>query len=240
MNKLQREPGMIDKYDEIIQEQLTEGIVERVVGEPNGREFYIPHKPVKKESAETTKLRIVFDASAKPKEDSPSLNECLETGPPLQNLLWDVLVRNRLKPVALAGDLKKAFLQVRIRPEDRDVLRFHWIKNKDPSVIEVLRFTRALFGLVQSPFLLAGTLKLHLESLRENYPEVIEEILRSLYVDDVITGGNTTAEVRNLKKTIVSVFGEAKFTMHKWNSNEPQLESENDVPVDVQQTYAKQ
>ena len=148
-------------------------------------------------------------------------------------------MRNRLKPVALAGDLKKAFIQVHIGPEDRDVLRFHWIKNKDPSVIEVLRFTRALFGLVQSPFLLAGTLKLHLESLREKYPEVIEEILRSLYVDDVITGGNTTAEVRNLKKTIVSVFGEAKFTMHKWNSNEPQLESENDVPVDVQQTYAK-
>ena len=102
-------------YDEIIQDQLTEGIV---VGEPNGREFYIPHKPVKKESAETTKLRIVFDASAKPKEDSPSLNECLETGPPLQNLLWDVLVRNRLKPVALAGDLKQAFLQVHITPED--------------------------------------------------------------------------------------------------------------------------
>ena len=51
VKKLQREPGMIDKYDEIIQEQLTEGVVERVVGEPNGREFYIPHKAVKKASA---------------------------------------------------------------------------------------------------------------------------------------------------------------------------------------------
>lgn len=88
-----------------------------------------------------------------------------------------------------------------------------------------MRFTRALFGLVQSPFLLARTLKLHLESLREKYPEEMEEIVRSLYVDDVITGGNTTVEVRNLKKTIVSVFGETKFTMHKWNSNEPHLES---------------
>lgn len=55
----------------------------------------------------------------------------------------------------------------------------------------------------------------------------MEEIVRSLYVDDVITGGNTTVEVRNLKKTIVSVFGETKFTMQKWNSNEPHLESEN-------------
>ena len=253
VRKLQREPGLIDKYDEIIQEQLTEGIVERVVDEPNERVFYIPHKPVKKETAVTTKLRIVFDASAKPSEDSPSLNECLETGPPLQNLLWNVLVRNRLKPVALAADIKQAFLQVRIRPEDRDALRFHWLKNKDPSVIEALRFTRALFGLVQSPFLLAGTLKLHLQSLREKYPVEVDEILRSLYVDDVITGGNTKEEVQDLKKTIISVFGDAKFTMHKWNSNEPQLESENvvpvhepqldgenGVPVDEQQSYAKQ
>ena len=73
MRKLQREPGMIDKYDEIIQEQLKEKIVERV--------FYILHKPVKRETSTTTKLRIVFDASAKPSDESPSLNECLETGP---------------------------------------------------------------------------------------------------------------------------------------------------------------
>ena len=126
-------------------------------------------------------------------------------------------MRNRLKPVALAADIKQAFLQVRIRPEYRDVLRFHWIKNKDPSNIEVLRFTRALFGLVQSPFLLAGTLKMHLENLQEKYPEEVQEILRSLYVDDVLTGGSTKEEVHDLKKTIISVFGEAKFTLHKWN-----------------------
>ena len=157
------------------------------------------------------------------------------------------------KPVALAADIKQAFLQVRIRPEDRDALRFHWLKNKDPSVIEALRFTRALFGLVQSPFLLAGTLKLHLQRLREKYPVEVDEILRSLYVDDVITGGNTKEEVQDLKKTIISVFRDAKFTMHKWNSNEhqlesenvvpvhePQLDGENGVPVDEQQSYAKQ
>ena len=240
VRKLQRDPDMIDKYDEIIQDQLKEGIVERVEEEPNERVFYIPHKPVKRETATTTKLRIVFDASAKPNGNSPSLNECLETGPPLQNLLWNVLVRNRLKPIALTADIKQAYLQVRIRTEDRDVLRFHWIKNKDPSAIDVLRFTRALFGLVQSPFLLAGTLKLHLENLRERYPSEIEEILRSLYVDDVITGGSTTDEVQGLKETIASVFGEAKFTMHKWNSNYPQLESGKVVPVDEQQSYAKQ
>ena len=76
VRKLQREPDMIEKYDEIIQEQLKEGIVERVVEEPNEGVFYISHKPLKRETVTTTKLRIVFDASAKPSEESPSLNEC--------------------------------------------------------------------------------------------------------------------------------------------------------------------
>ena len=168
VKRLKRQPMLLEKYDEIIQEQLAEGIIENVTDEPKGKEFYKPHKPVIRESAESTKIRIVFDGSARANERSPSLNYCLETGPPLQNLLWNVLVRNRFKAVALAGDLKQAFLQIRIREEDRDSLRFHWIKDKDPKIIEVFRFTRALFGLVQSPFLLGGTLEQHLESTRRN------------------------------------------------------------------------
>ena len=162
-----------------------------------------------RESAESTKLRIVFDASAKANEKSTSLNDCLETGPALQNLPWDVLVRSRLKPIALASDLKQAFVQVRIWMEDRDALRFHWFKNKATSEVEVLRFTRALFGLVQSPFFLGGTLQQHLESQRGKYPKEVDEILQSLYVDDVITGGETVPEVRTLKETAVAVFGES-------------------------------
>lgn len=39
--------------------QLTQGIVEPVTGKANRREFYIPHKPVIRETAQSTKLRIV-------------------------------------------------------------------------------------------------------------------------------------------------------------------------------------
>ena len=210
LKKLQKEPNLLDQYDEVIQDQLAKGIVERVSSDPVGREFYIPQKPVVRESAESTKLRIVFDASARSNERSPSLNEDLETGPPLQNLLWDILVRNRLKPVALTGDLKQAFLQVRIRLEDRDALRFHWIKDKKTSNVEVLRFTRALFGMAHSPFLLGGTLHQHLEGLKERYPSAVEEIKKSLYVDGVITNGETKEKVHKLKESAVAVFGEAK------------------------------
>ena len=106
MIKLQQDPGKIDKYDDIIQE---EGIVERVVQEPDERVFYILHKPVKREISTTTKLRIVFDVSAKPIEESPSLNECLEMGPPLQDLLWNVLMRNCIKHISMQTSNKPSF-----------------------------------------------------------------------------------------------------------------------------------
>ena len=126
MKKLEKEPNHLDEYDRIIQDQLEQGIVERVTDEPQGeREFYQPHKPVVREAVESTKMRIGFNALAKAEQTSPSLNDCLETRPSLQNLLWSVLVRNRFKPVALCVDLKQAFLQVQILEADRETLRFH-------------------------------------------------------------------------------------------------------------------
>ena len=56
VKKLGRDSELLEKYDNIIQEQLAEGIVERVVETPKDREFYNPHKPVIKETAETTKV----------------------------------------------------------------------------------------------------------------------------------------------------------------------------------------
>ena len=200
---------------------------------------HIPHKPVVREAAKSTKMRIVFDASAKAERTSPSLNDCLETGPPLQNLFWSVLARNPFKTVAFCGDLKRAFLQVRILEADHDALLLHWLKNKDPSQIEVLRFTRTFFGLIQSLFLLGGTLKQHLDSLRAKYPEEVEEIMKSLYVDDVISGTDTVDQGCGLKEVAISVFGEAGFKLHKWHSNVEKLEAE-DVLKDEGQTYAKE
>eukprot|EP00112_Aurelia_sp_Birch-Aquarium-sp1_P001131 Seg1117.2 transcript_id=Seg1117.2/GoldUCD/mRNA.D3Y31 product="hypothetical protein" protein_id=Seg1117.2/GoldUCD/D3Y31 len=239
---LKRQPTLYEDYHGVIQEYLEQGIVERVPEnkEPAGKVFYIPHKAVVRENAESTKLRVVFDASARQDEKSPSLNDCLETGPSLLNLLWSIIVRNRLKPIALAGDLKKAFLQVRIREEDRDTLRFHWIKDIQQEEVEVLRFTRALFGLTQSPFLLGGTLEQHLLSYDGQHAETIEEIRRSLYVDDVISGGCTIDEMQHFKARAIQVFKDAGFSLHKWHSNERQLEGDQIEAGDNEQTYAKQ
>ena len=81
----------LERYDNIIQDQIKKGIVETVheVYEQEITEsekvFYLLYRPVIRESAKTTKLRIVYDGSSKPTKNSASLNDCLETGLTLQN-----------------------------------------------------------------------------------------------------------------------------------------------------------
>ena len=81
--KLERQE-LTNQYAEIIEDQKKEGVVERAdESSINSREFYIPHKPVVRATAESTKLRTVYDASARAFSGAPSLNDCLHSGPPL-------------------------------------------------------------------------------------------------------------------------------------------------------------
>lgn len=246
--KLQRE-GLTEQYDAIIQEQLSEDIIENAppVSQPL-KEFYIPHKSVIRKSAETTKMRIVYDASARATPDAPSLNDCLYPGPALQNKLWDVLIQQRAYPVVLAGDIKKAFLQIRIHESERDALRFHWQTDLN-SDVQTYRFTRVLFGLAPSPFLLGGVLECQLDTWAEKYPEEAERLRRSFYVDDLLTGGQDVQQAQTRKKIAQEIMSDATFELHKWHSNHPQLEDnpqsalreDSAQPASSEdQTYAKQ
>ena len=66
----------MEKYDEIIKDQMKLGIVEiiedsSVIGEIF---HYLPHAVISPEKS-TTKIRIVYDGSAKEKKGNLSLNE---------------------------------------------------------------------------------------------------------------------------------------------------------------------
>ena len=101
---------------------------------------------------------MVFDASAKPHHLANSVNDCMYTGPPLQPLLWDILIRARMAPFVLLGDIEKVFLQISLREEDRDAFCFLFNVNGRE---ECFRFTRVPLGAEASPFMLAATLQHH-------------------------------------------------------------------------------
>jgi hypothetical protein len=203
---------------------MVQGIAEEAPAKPENRESYIPYKKVAREAATSTKLRVVYDASAKATPDSPSLNDCLYPGPSLQNKLWKVLVLQRTHPVALVGDVKQDFLQIHIKETERDALRFHWRQRNDE--IQILRFTIAQFGLAPSPFLLGGVLEAHLDMWKEKLPNDVEEIRRSFHVDDILSGGETVQQAQERKQAAVTILDDTRFSLHKWASNESDLEDE--------------
>ena len=97
--RLKKDSVLLKDYDNIIKQHLKETISERVPRGQDitpGRVYYIPHHAVGRADKETTKLRIVYDASS----NSPSLNDCLEKGPCLLPLIFDILVRFRAYRVA--------------------------------------------------------------------------------------------------------------------------------------------
>ena len=165
LKRLRSNPEILKQYDATIREQLKNEIIEPVSPEEKTTSavHYLPHHGVVRADKTTTKLRIVYDASAK--TSGPSLNECLYKGPKFHQLVFDILIRFRAYKCALIADVEKAFLMISVDEKDRDVLRFIWVDDvtKEKPELRTFRFARVVFGVSASPFLLNATVRHHLE-----------------------------------------------------------------------------
>ena len=86
--------------------------------------------------------------------------------------------------------------------KDRDALRFLWVDDvskPNPETI-VLRFARVVFGVSSSPFLLNATIRHHLEKHAMIQPDLVSKLLRSTYVDDIVTGAESEEAAYELYK----------------------------------------
>ena len=115
---------------------------------------FLPHHAIIRRDKDTSKVRVVYDASAR--LSGPSLNECLNPGPKFEHKILDILLRFCVHKVAVTADIEKAFLMIAIAEEDRDALQFFWYKDvfaEHTDIIQLL-FARVVFGVTSSPFLL--------------------------------------------------------------------------------------
>ena len=85
----------MNHYMKILKEQESRQFIERVTDKHCKDSHYLAHHGVKRDTR-TNPVRIVFDCSAKKSANSPSLNDCLWTGPTLTSDLLQVLLKFRL------------------------------------------------------------------------------------------------------------------------------------------------
>ena len=150
--------------------------------------FYLPMHGLLKEASTTTKLRIVFDASAKT-STGYSLNDLLLPGPTLYPLLVDVFLNFRRFPIGMSSDISKMFREVKLHPIKKDF--HHYIHRGCKSgKLQDWRMTRLTFGVTSSPFLATQVLRQVASDYEDEFPQEASIVRQSLYVDDCLTGAD--------------------------------------------------
>ncbi len=150
--KLHSEPGLHGRYSQFVQQLLELDHLELVPASERDAQshFYLPHHCVMKVDSSTTKLRVMFDASAK-STSGFSLNDCLMVGPKLQDNLFDTLVRLRFFKVTMSADVAKMDRQLELDHKGRDYHRLLWRFNPKMP-IEVYRMKRVIYGVASSAY----------------------------------------------------------------------------------------
>ena len=231
LTKFKSNEELLHEYDTIIKDQLDHGVIELASDTSiDGRTYYLPHRPVLRMDRVTTKVRMVFDGSST--TFGPSLNDCLHPGLSLTTSIYGILLRFRAKKIGVIADLEKAFLQICLHNQDRDLVRFLWLKNVtdinydevESNELVTYRFCRVPFGATSSPFLLNATLQHHIN--KHGDETFRTELLDSLHVDDLSTSFDNTEEAIKFYKNCKSHFADASLNIRKFQSNIPELENE--------------
>lgn len=219
--RLARDPAKAEAYQVEMEKLIKAGSVikcgpEVPVGE--GREaWYIPHHMV----SHNGKNRLVFNCSYQ--YQGQNLNNHLLPGPTLGASLLGVLLRFREHAVAVSGDIRGMFHQVRLLPEDRALLRFVWrdISQEEPPT--VYEWQVLPFGTTCSPCCATFALQRHVNDNSQPDDEVRTSIEKCFYVDNCLQSVHTIAEAKHLIDKLRALLASAGFELRQWASNRTEV-----------------
>jgi len=214
------------RYCEAIDKYISAGHVEEVQTNTPEKDaaYVLPHRDVWRADHETTKTRIVFNASARDR-NGISLNDALLPGAKLQPDLAEVCLGFRKEPIALTGDISQMFLNINVKEEQRDWLRFIWRVPGSKQPLKIYRFKVLPFGLNCSPYLAIKTVKHHLASFKAENPDTVDQLEKQTYVDDYVGSGADVNQIIARRCIISHLMDSGRFHFSKWLSNSPEVMS---------------
>ena len=220
--RFQKDKAYFAMYEKNIKDYVQKGharkLTEDEVLKKSKKTWYLPHHGVVNVN-KPGKVRMVFDAAAK--SAGQSLNSNLSTGPDLVNSLVGVLLRFRKHKIAVTADIEGMFHQVKLKPSDTDAVRFLW--KLDPSSTDPPDHYQMLvhiFGATDSPCCAAFALRKAALDQKEYFSdEIIDAILRSFYVDDLLRSLLDEIGAINLIRNLEKLLANRGFNLTKFNSN---------------------
>ena len=217
--------GQFSEVDSVLGEYFEMGHAEPVpvsaLDKAENEVFYLPVHVVRNVSSTTTKVRAVFDASAKT-TSGVSLNEMFLVGPTVHPPLVDVLLRFRMHRVGLITDVSKMYRAVELPNADKDLHRFVW-RSSPQDNLKDYRMTRVTFGVSASSFAANMSVKQNAIDFKDVYPLAAKAVDESFYVDDRLCGADSVEEAVELQSQLQGLFERGGFLLHKWSSSEMEV-----------------
>ncbi|XP_004521657.1 uncharacterized protein LOC101451129 [Ceratitis capitata] len=214
--KLALNKDLRSRYNEFMDE-LTEMNHMEPASEVTSAAYYMPHHPVIKESSITTKLRVVFNASART-TSGKSLNDALCVGPQLQQNLFSILTRFRTHRYAVTADIAKMYRQVLLSPKHVDLQRIVWRRDSSLPIMDY-RMLRVTYGVASASYLAVKSLQQTAKCSTNKSKKAAAVIEKDFYMDDLLTGTSTDDELLLLQQNISDILKEGGFELRKWATN---------------------
>ncbi|XP_059058485.1 uncharacterized protein LOC131851942 [Achroia grisella] len=230
--RLARNGHKID-YSNFIQEYESLGHLSQIERPKFG--YFIPHHAVIRENSETTRLRVVFNASFKT-DTGKSLNDLMMIGPVVQDDLLSILLRFRYNKYVVTADITKMYRQIEIDHSQRHLQLILW-RDNDRIPLKTLQLNTVTYGTAAASFLSTRCLLQLAEECTD--PVVADVIKHDFYVDDLITGSSSKSILAKSVQAVVQKLNEGCFSLHKFRSNVPDLLKEI-TPIDQTQDFCKE
>lgn len=231
--KLSKSPDVKRDYAKFIHEYASLGHLTEIQNPKFG--YYLPHHSVIREQSESTKLRVVFDASCKT-SSGKSFNDIQLVGPVVQDDLLSILLRFRQNTYVVTGDIEKMYRQILVDESQRHLQLILW-RDDENQALKTLQLNTVTYGTASAPFLSTRCLV----QLGEECPDLaVAEVLKhDFYVDDLNTGSDTKVQLKHLIAGVIQTLNEACLPLRKFRTNAPDIFDNLHISNEIQD-FSKQ
>ncbi|XP_058456720.1 uncharacterized protein LOC131434090 [Malaya genurostris] len=218
--RLAKEPELQQRVNTLLTEYESKGYAHRITQEELNmtkpeRVWYLPIGIVRNPK-KPDKIRLIWDAAAR--VHGVSLNDMLLKGPDMLASLFAVLLRFRQRSVAVCGDIREMFHQIRIVSQDKQSQRFVYRENPD-QLPQIYVMDVATFGATCSPCSAQFVKNKNAQEFASKFPRAAEAIEKAHYVDDFLDSVDTVEEAVRLVKDVKYVHDQGGFDIRNFLSN---------------------
>lgn len=150
-------------------------------------------------------------------------------GPTIQPELFDTFIRWRVNKIALIADVEKMYRQIDVAPADRINQKVLY-RFSETEPMQTFVLNTITYGTKPAPYMAIQTTFLVADDEATKYPIASKCVKTDMYVDDLLSGAESTSEAIELRHQFSDLFNAGHLSLRKWASNDESVLA--DIPAE--------